>query len=225
VTYVQRVNTMKGKAPATGCDASTSPTLESRIAYSADYYFYEGGAATPDAGTDAAVWSLDPPAGTSDALKAPAGATVLTRFHAVGVQIYTCQSSAAGDAGTTYAWTLKAPEAKLYDVENNEVGSHGAGPSWMYKDGSSVVGARVAAMDAPGGDAIQWLLLRATSSAGSGLFTQVTYVQRVNTMKGKAPATGCDASTSPTLENRVAYSADYYFYKGGAVTPDAGAKD
>ena len=39
VTHIQRLNTKGGKAPAAGCDASHAGQ-ETRVAYSADYYFY-----------------------------------------------------------------------------------------------------------------------------------------------------------------------------------------
>jgi hypothetical protein len=64
--------------------------------------------------------------------------------------------------------------------------------------------------------AVPWLLLQATSTSGSGVFTKVTYVQRLNTNGGKAPATGCDA-TSVSTETRVPYSGDYYFYTATAA--------
>jgi hypothetical protein len=71
------------------------------------------------------------------------------------------------------------------------VGAHGAGPHWTSTvDGSVVNGTKVAQVDAPLATAIPWLLLRATSTSGMGVFSDVTYVQRVNTTGGKAPATG-----------------------------------
>jgi Protein of unknown function (DUF3455) len=36
-------------------------------------------------------------------------------------------------------------------------------------------------------------------------------VQRLNTVGGNAPTTGCDATMANT-QTRVPYSADYYFY-------------
>jgi hypothetical protein len=39
VTHIQRLNTKGGKAPAGGCDASHAGE-ETRVAYTADYYFY-----------------------------------------------------------------------------------------------------------------------------------------------------------------------------------------
>jgi hypothetical protein len=44
------------------------------------------------------------------------------------------------------------------------------------------------------------------------MFAGVTSIQRVNTSGGIAPAKGCD-DTHTGSETRVAFSADYYFYK------------
>jgi hypothetical protein len=225
VTYIHRLNTTKGKAPATGCDAA-SVNAETRVDYTADYWFYKGGAVTPDGGAtpDWPFATVTIPAG----IATPAGPTLKLKAHALGVQIYTCTASGGADAGadagaTTYAWTLKQPDAKLYDENNAEIGTHGAGPNWTGKDGSSVVGARVAGVDSPLPDAVQWLLLKAAShGATAGTFSDVTYIQRVNTTKGKAPATGCD-SANVGKETSVAYTTDYYFYKGDAVVADGGA--
>ena len=65
---------------------------------------------------------------------------------------------------------------------------------------------------APQADAIPWLLLAATTHTGQGKFSKVTFVQRVNTTGGKAPATGCDAATVGK-EARAAYTADYIFWE------------
>jgi hypothetical protein len=111
---------------------------------------------------------------------------------------------------------LKAPDAKLYDSSDTQVGTHGAGPSWTWRDGSVANGAKVTGVDAPSAGAIQWLLLRVTSTSGAGMLSDATYVQRLNTVGGTAPATGCDATTVGT-ETRSGYSADYYFYAGGGA--------
>src|SRR6185503_9865695 len=51
---------------------------------------------------------------------------------------------AGADAGgSSYAWLLKAPDAKLYDANGVQVGTHGAGPSWTYGDGSVATGVKV----------------------------------------------------------------------------------
>jgi len=47
-------------------------------------------------------------------------------------------------------------------------------------------------------------------SSGPGVLNGVTFVQRVNTVGGKAPAAG---GTVIGQEVRVAYSAEYFFYR------------
>ncbi len=208
VTYVQRLNTSGGVAPTTGCAASTSGT-DTSVAYTADYYFYTGGGAS--------AW-LTPPSGVPTAIAAPTGTTLAIHDKGIGTQVYTCTAGTGGaggssDAGTTtYTWVLKGPDAVLYDATYTQVGTHGTGPEWTSTDGSVVNGSKVAGS---GGNAtdVAWLLLKASSTTGTGVFTPVTYVQRLNTAGGVAPATGCAAGTVST-ETSVAYSADYYFYTG-----------
>jgi len=198
-TYVQRLNTAGGRAPATGCDATTVGT-DTPSGYSADYYFYVGGGAS--------TW-LTAPEVPSD-IAAPTDVRLAVHDHAIGMQIYNC--AASGGAGTTtYAWTFKAPDALLYDMNFAPVAMHGAGPSWTASDGSSVVAPEIARVDAPRADAVPWLLLKELSTTGPGVFSEIAFVQRINTSGGVAPTTGCDASTVNTLL-RVPYSADYYFY-------------
>lgn len=147
------------------------------------------------------------------ALAVPVGAKLVEKLHATGAQVYGC---AATDG--KYAWTLKRPDATLTDAKGGEAGKHGAGPSWTAKDGSTVSGAKVAQADAPTADAVPWLLLKATSTSTKGRFGQITFIQRLSTKGGKAPAGGCDAAHDGA-ELRVDYSADYYFYAGGASKP------
>jgi len=63
------------------------------------------------------------------------------------------------------------------------------------------------------GSAIPWLLLGATSHGGeNGKMTQVTSIQRLSTVGGLAPATGCDADHVGATAD-VPYDADYFFYR------------
>ncbi len=220
VTYVQRLNTTGGVAPATGCGASTSGT-DTSVAYTADYYFYTGG------GT--AAW-LTPPANIPSAIAVPSGSTLAIHDHGVGTQIYTCTASGgAGGAGgsgadagaITYSWVLKGPDAILSDATFAQVGTHGVGPTWTSTDGSMISGTKVAQANATASGAIPWLLLKATSTGGAGVFATITSVQRLNTAGGVAPTTGCGSSTVNT-DTSVAYSADYYFYSGGTGAGGAG---
>jgi hypothetical protein len=143
----------------------------------------------------------------------PETAQVTARFHAVGAQVYACGAGPAGGE-PAYAWTLKKPDATLSGDDGHAAGTHGAGPSWTSTDGSSVVGKKLAQADAPAGDAIPWLLVGAVSTTGAGVFSGVTYIQRVATSGGKAPGSGCGPDTV-NAETRVPYAAEYYFFRGG----------
>ena len=149
------------------------------------------------------------------ALAVPSGATLARRLHAEGVQIYTCTPPTGSGATAAYIWALKAPDAKLYDTSCSLVGTHGAGPAWRSEaDGSTVVGAAVASIDAPDKHrAIPWLLLKAVSHTGTGVMSDVIAVQRVDTHGGVAPTSGCDAA-HVGVDTSVAYTATYYFYTG-----------
>jgi len=81
----------------------------------------------------------------------------------------------------------------------------------MNADASSVVGMKVAEAPSPVAGAIPWLLLKSMSTAGQGLMTSVTAVQRVETLGGVAPTGGCDAG-SVGMERAIPYTAIYYFY-------------
>jgi hypothetical protein len=163
-----------------------------------------------------AAYAEKPPAPDVPAdIRVPAGNVPFLLGHATGTQNYTCQPSSASSTG--YAWTFVAPSATLVDDKGKTIVTHFAGPTWQAKDGSSVVAALDKSVPgAPG--AIAWLRLRATSTTrgphhGDRL-TATTYIQRVNTTGGLAPASGCDASTVGAAAN-VPYTADYYFYKPG----------
>ena len=156
------------------------------------------------------AWALTPPT-VPAAIAVPAGNTLFLVGHARGAQVYTCAKS-----GDTYAWTLKTPAAVLYDDAGRSIILHFAGPTWRAHDGSAVVAARVASAPAPVPHAIPWLLLKSvTTTPGNGGGTTLvptTYIQRVNTTGGVAPATGCDAAHVRATTS-VVYTADYYFYR------------
>jgi hypothetical protein len=139
-------------------------------------------------------------------IQPPAKEQLLLQLHAKGDQVYTCKSDAA-----QFTWTLKAPDAQLFDKDGKLFGKHFAGPSWEASDGSRVTGKAVANAPSPDADSIPWLLVNIVSHDGSGVLSSVTTIQRLNTKGGKAPASGCDAS-HVGQEVRVPYSADYLFY-------------
>jgi hypothetical protein len=139
-------------------------------------------------------------------LQPPANEQLLLELHAKGEQIYTCKAGAAQPS-----WTLKAPDAQLFDDKGKPFGKHFAGPSWEATDGSRVTGKAIANAPSPDPDSIPWLLVNVVSHDGTGVLSRVTSIQRLNTKGGKAPASGCDASHAGQAL-RVAYSADYLFY-------------
>jgi len=142
------------------------------------------------------------------ALNPPADATLAAVLPARGVQIYNCAVPAAGGAP---AWTLKAPHAVL-GKDKDVQAIHFAGPSWQALDGSIVTGARVASSPAPDGTSIAWLLLQASGHTGAGSFANVTWIQRLDTENGAAPATGCD-DAHVGAQVLSAYAADYFLYR------------
>ncbi len=164
------------------------------------------------------MWAVAADAGPASAcaadvpakLAAPDGQELAFELRAEGVQVYAC-APPAGSSGAP-AWTLQAPEATLTDAGGRRAGTHRAGPTWEAADGSLVVGAKVEAAS-PDPSAIPWLLLRAASHEGSGRMAEVTWVQRVRTSGGLAPAEGCSAATAGAV-TRVPYRATYCFYRG-----------
>jgi hypothetical protein len=142
-------------------------------------------------------------------LAVPAGQTLSRMLEASGVQIYECKPS--HDDPMRMEWTFRAPEAELRDPAGNLVGRHYAGPTWEARDGSKVVGDVSARYDSPDPNAIPWLLLKARSTTGRGVFSQTTSVQRLNTSGGKAPTGGCDQAQVGMVA-RVNYTAEYLFY-------------
>jgi hypothetical protein len=162
-----------------------------------------------------------PPTDVPPALQAPAGQKLTRMLHAIGVQVYQCKASAKDPS--RYTWVYQEPKADLSDRSGKDIGLHYAGPTWEAYDGSKVVADVVARADAPGAAApsaaasapngIQWLLLRAKSNSGKGIFAKVQSIQRLHTIGGLAPQDPCDAGHADQ-RRRVAYSADYYFYSG-----------
>ena len=146
---------------------------------------------------------IAPPEGAED-IAPPAGHRPYLVLHAVGTQTYTCT-----EAGT---WsTASVPVADLFAENGKKIGVHSAGPRWELKDGSFVHAARVSGVTKDA-TAIAWLLLQATNKgagADGDRLAKTTYIQRVNTVGGTAPAGPC----TPGATVSVPYSADYYFYQ------------
>jgi hypothetical protein len=141
-----------------------------------------------------------------DSIQASAGEELVLMARATGFQIYVCRPDADGKP----AWTLKAPEAELFDEQGKSIGKHFGGPTWQLNDGSQITGKMAAKVDSPHPEAIPWLLVSVIGHSGSGALSGVTSIQRVNTVGGLAPPECTDQSGE--VEFRTSYSADYYFY-------------
>ncbi len=143
-----------------------------------------------------------PDLGDCPELQVPAGHKLAFHVFAAGVQIYRWNGT---------SWIFVAPEAVLFAGAGGHrvVGIHYAGPTWESASGSKVV-ASVRASCTPDPDAIPWLLLKAVSTEGPGIFDHVTYLQRLNTVGGRAPTAPGDF---PGQVARVPYTADYAFYQ------------
>jgi len=145
-------------------------------------------------------------------LNAPKGNKRVLTVYAIGVQKYKAVAK-AGEPGV-FDWSFVAPQADLYDVHNNKVGTHSAGPTWQLSANDSIYAqqftpARTA--PSPDGTSIDWLLLMPkTGKTPTGKFTGVEYIQRIVTKGGKAPSTR-PTSLDATIE--VPYTAIYRFSK------------
>ena len=144
-----------------------------------------------------------------ESLQPPASEILSFSVQARGFQVYRCSPGKSDPK--IFEWTFVGPEAELFDDAGESAGKHYAGPTWEAKDGSKVVGEVKAKANGPDPNAIPWLLLGAKTSEGEGVFSGVKSIQRLNTVGGKAPASGCDSSHSGE-ESKVPYKAVYYFY-------------
>jgi uncharacterized protein DUF3455 len=136
-------------------------------------------------------------------IEAP-GLTEVLKAHAEGAQVYECKADAAGKL----SWAFREPIATLL-VDGKTIGRHYAGPNWEYSDGSAISGKAVG--NAPGATPqdIPWLKLEVASRRGSGIFSDVTTVQRINTKGGKLDGACQHAGAFQSAP----YSADYVFLR------------
>jgi hypothetical protein len=132
--------------------------------------------------------------------------TVVLSAHAQGSQVYLCKPNANGEL----VWTFSEPAAAL-TVDGKVVGRHYAGPTWEHIDGSTVVGKAAGSAPATAATGIPWLKLDVISHRGSGVLSDVTTVQRINTLGGKLEGSCEKAGNSLSMP----YAADYIFLRKG----------
>ena len=171
----------------------------------------------------------------------PAGTSAFLLGHGVGTQGYVCLPTATGASWTVngarpeatlfthiFGEAVQIITHFLSPVVNpNDVGpkpSRFGDVTWQSSFDSSRVWAQkekfvTAGTEAscPNGGSIDCLLLQVIGSdegpAGGRSLTKTTFIQRLNTNGGSAPATGCAVSGDVGHQALVPYSADYYFFR------------
>ena len=145
-----------------------------------------------------------------DAVKVPAGHRVAMETVGVGEITYECRAK-ANTAGA-FEWVFVGPKADLNSRAGVKQGSYFGPPAtWVANDGSKITGTQVAVAPAMAGS-IPLQLVKANPASGPGAMMDVTFVQRVATQGGVAPALACDAGSVGRKEV-VKYQADYIFWK------------
>jgi len=106
-------------------------------------------------------------------LQPPVDEQLLVQLHAKGDQIYACRSEAA-----QFTWTLKAPDAQLFDKKDRLFGKHFAGPTWQANDGTRVTGKAAVSIASPDAESIPWLLVKVVCYEGNGILSRATTIYR-----------------------------------------------
>jgi len=179
---------------------------------------------------------------TSDTITPPVGNSAFLLGHGVGTQGYVCLPTGTGGASWTvngarpeatlftriFGDAVQIITHFLSPVVNpNDVGpkpprfgdvtwqsSFDSSRVWAQKQHSVPAGSETSC---PNGGAIDCLLLQVIGSdegpTGGRLLTKTTFIQRLNTNGGSAPATGCQVASDVGKQALVPYSADYYFFR------------
>jgi hypothetical protein len=217
----------------TDCSSRQEMTIKRHVVTAAGVAAFALMATTP--GMRAAqAGDLRPPR-VPDILKVEDGNTLFRVGHGVGTQNYVCAPSATSPTG--YAFSLFTPQATLFDDGGNQLTTHFFSPNgdpnvkppeagairatWEDSRDTSRVWAAVAQQSLDERfvqkDAVAWLLLQTSGVAagptGGDRLTKTTFIQRVNTVGGVAPATGCSTFEDLGRKVFVPYFADYFFYK------------
>ena len=88
--------------------------------------------------------------------------------------------------------------------------------TWQDSRDTSTVWAMAIAASSVAPDALPWLLLDVVGAqdgpTGGHRLTSTAFIQRLNTVGGIAPSTGCALATDVGKRASVPYTADYLFY-------------
>jgi hypothetical protein len=196
------------------------------------------GAATP-----AAAQTISSPT-TPTLITPPAGAYAFLLGRATGTQGYVCLPTSTGAAWTVNQARPEATLFTRFFGQDYQIITHFLSPNtkpnkfapkpvafgnatWQSSFDSSKVWAQTVHAIAPSSDepscpntgSIGCLLLQVIGSdqgpTGGKILTDTTFIQRLNTAGGTAPAEGCSVATDVGKQALVPYTADYYFFRGG----------
>jgi hypothetical protein len=126
---------------------------------------------------------------------------VVASFVGIGKQVYDCNSGGM--------FTFREPVAGLLS-RGVQAAIHGKGPFWASFDGSHVDGSGAVPAASPDPSKnIPWLRLVGTSTPNTtGVFSNVTFIQRIDTRGGVTPAGPCIAPKTVAVD----YTANYVFW-------------
>ena len=160
-------------------------------------------------------------------LEAPSGHTAFLIGRAYGTQSYSCLPSQG-----VIKWLPAGPQATVFDADGKQILTHYLSPNpeesgtpratWQHSRDTSAVWASAlvetyAEPDFVAPGAVPWLRIavggRRYGPAWGDKLIPATYIQRVNTVGGIAPATGCVLVEDIGKRVFMPYVADYVFYK------------
>ena len=141
-------------------------------------------------------------------IQVPEGNSLAYHVYALGVQEYSWDA-------TSSSWVHGGVMANLYSNSSyqGQVGTHHGGPTWISNSGGLVVGEKEYECS-PDPNSIAWLRLRADEVDGVGMFSDTTFIQRLNTSGGKAPVNPGEYDGQPVS---VPYTAEYVFDRAARV--------
>jgi len=189
----------------------------------------------------AAAQAIASPA-TPSLITPEAGNTAFLLGRAVGTQGYVCLPTSTGASWTVTAARPEATLFTSVFGQDIQIITHFLSPNtnpnrfapdplpfanatWQSSLDSSKVWAQTVHSIPAGSDsscphagAIGCLLLQSIGSqqgpTGGRVITQTTFIQRLNTNGGSAPADGCLVAGDVGKQTLVPYTADYYFFHG-----------
>ena len=163
-------------------------------------------------------------------LEVEEGNEVFLLGRGVGTQNYVCAPCDPTKANCPLgvAFTLFTPQATLFNDQGEQLITHFSRPNpveggavrvtWQDSRDTSSVWAKAVKAVMVRDDSIPWVLLNVkdtgTQAGPTGdRMTKTTFIQRVNTVGGLAPADECISSADLGRQAFVPYRADYFFYK------------